>query len=130
MAVWRGPEQNPWVSIAGRILVERELMPPPEPGAPGMFTLGNDELLRSLLEDAGFTSSLLEDVPVRFAYENVEEFVATSSEMGGAFGAAFGSATPEDQTAIVEELRASFVPFTTANGGLELPGVALAALAR
>ncbi len=129
LAVWRGPERNPWVSIAGRILVERELMPPPEPGAPGMFTLGNDELLRSLLGDAGFADSRLEDVPVRFTYENVEEFVATSREMGGAFGAAFGSASPDEQAAIVEELRAAFGPFTLANG-LELPGVALVALAR
>ena len=61
--------------------------------------------------------------------EDVEDFVATSREMGGALGAAFGSAAPADQAAIVEELRASFVPFTTANG-LELPGVALVALAR
>jgi hypothetical protein len=94
-----------------------------------MFTLGNDELLRSLLGDAGFADSRLEDVPVRFTYENVEEFVATSREMGGAFGAAFGSASPDEQSAIVEELRAAFGPFTLANG-LELPGVALVALAR
>ena len=129
LAVWRGPEQNPWVSIAGRILVERGLMPPPEPGAPGMFTLGSEEHLGSLLDEAGFTDTRFDDVPVRFVYEDVEDFVATSREMGGAFGAAFGSAAPADQAAIVEELRASFVPFTTANG-LELPGVALVALAR
>ena len=129
LAVWRGPEQNPWVSIAGRILVERGLMPPPEPGAPGMFTLGKEEHLGSLLDEAGFTDTRFDDVPVRFVYEDVEDFVATSREMGGAFGAAFGSAAPADQAAIVEELRASFVPFTTANG-LELPGVALVALAR
>ena len=129
LAVWRGPEQNPWVSIAGRILVERGLMPAPEPGAPGMFTLGSDERLRSLLDEAGFADSQLEDVAVRFAYKDVENFVAISREMGGAFGAAYGSASAEQQAAIVAELRAAFTPFTTA-GGLELPGVALVALAR
>jgi ubiquinone/menaquinone biosynthesis C-methylase UbiE len=129
LAVWRGPEQNPWVAIAGRILAERGLMPPPEPGAPGMFTLGSEERLRSLLHDAGFADSRLEDVSVRFTYDDVEDYVVTSREMGGAFGSAFGSASADEQNAIVEELRTAFVPFTSANG-LELPGVALVALAR
>jgi ubiquinone/menaquinone biosynthesis C-methylase UbiE len=129
LAVWRGPEQNPWVAIAGRILAEHGLMPTPEPGAPGMFTLGSDERLLSLLDEAGFADVRLGDVSVRFVYDDVDDFVSVSREMGGAFRSAFESASPEQQAEIVEELRAAFSPFTTADG-LELPGVALVALAR
>ena len=72
-ATWRAPEQNPWVSVAGRILVARGLMPPNEPGAPGMFTMAADEIVESLLEDASFTDVRIEDVPVRFAYDDIGE---------------------------------------------------------
>jgi hypothetical protein len=48
-ATWRGPELNPWVAIGGRILTARGLMPPNEPGAPGMFTMADDERVESLL---------------------------------------------------------------------------------
>ena len=38
-AVWASGEANPWITIAGRILVSRGYMPAPEPGEPGMFVL-------------------------------------------------------------------------------------------
>ena len=56
LAVWRGAEQNPWISIAGRMLVERGHMPRPEPGQPGIFALADEERLRGLLEAAGSRS--------------------------------------------------------------------------
>ena len=127
-AVWRGPEQNPWVSIAGRALVERGLMPPPEPGAPSMFALASDERVHALLGEAGFANVQIEDVPVRFDYLDVEEYVTVSSEMGGAFATAFGGASEDAQEAVVEELRTAFAPFAT-DDGIELPGVALVAVA-
>jgi len=127
-AVWRGPEQNPWVSIAGRALVARGLMPTPEPGAPGMFTLADDELVRSLLGDAGFAHVRTEDVTVRFVYAGIGEYVATTRDMGGAFSTAFGGASEDEQRAVVDELDAAFAPFSS-DAGLELPGVALVVVA-
>ena len=39
-AVWGSGDRNPWSSLAGRILVAHGHMPPPDPGEPGMFVLG------------------------------------------------------------------------------------------
>ena len=39
-AVWQTPDRNPWAAIPGMTLVQRGHMPPPEPGAPGMFAMG------------------------------------------------------------------------------------------
>ncbi len=50
LAVWREAERNPWISIVGRMLLARGHVPPPEPGAPGMFTMARDERIRELLE--------------------------------------------------------------------------------
>ncbi len=52
LAVWREAQRNPWISIVGRMLLERGHVPPPDPGAPGMFTMARDERIRELLEGA------------------------------------------------------------------------------
>ena len=40
-AVWQTPDRNPWAAIPGMVLVQRGHMPPPEPGAPGIFAMGD-----------------------------------------------------------------------------------------
>ena len=128
-ATWRGPELNPWVAIGGRTLTTRGLMPPNEPGAPGMFTMADDERVESLLTAAGYSDVLIEDVRVSMAYGDIDDYVTATRDTGGAFSRAFSGASEEEQRAITQELAESFAPFEV-DGGLALPGVALVALAR
>jgi SAM-dependent methyltransferase len=115
LAVWRSRDQNPWVSIAGRVLVERGHMTPPEPGAPGQFTMANDEQVTSLLERAAF-----EDVPVLLVYRGTDDYVAFASDTCGSFAAAFRDAPEEERTAIKREIEAAFAPYA-ADGNYEPP---------
>ena len=127
-SVWASGDRNPWISIAGRILVAHGHMPPPDPGEPGMFVLANKKELRALVEDAGFANVQLDDVPVHNDYRDVDEYVRRSNEMGGMFARAW-TAAPEDQReAMTEELRDAFAPFEV-DGGYELPGLAICVLA-
>jgi len=128
LAVWREAERNPWVAIAGRLLVGRGRMPPPEPGAPGMFVLASEERLGGLLDEAGFTDVRMEDVPVRFVYRDVDEWLSAANDTGGAFAKAWQEIPAEEQAAIKGELAAAFAPFAL-DEGYELPGLALAAVA-
>jgi SAM-dependent methyltransferase len=127
-AVWRGPEQNPWVAIAGRVLAGQGLVPPPEPGAPGIFTLASEERLQSLLLEAGFADVRTDDVPIVFIAAGVDDYVASARDMGGMFGRAWGDASEEERAAITEALAEGFAPFAI-DGGYELPGLALVAVA-
>jgi SAM-dependent methyltransferase len=127
-AVWRGPEQNPWVSIAGRMLVERGVVPPPEPGAPGMFVLADDERLRGVVEGAGFAIERLEDVGADFHWDDVDDFIEVARETGGQFGKAWDSASEEEQAAMKAELEQRFEPFR-AEDGYAMTGVAACVLA-
>jgi SAM-dependent methyltransferase len=128
-ATWRGPEQNPWVSAAGRVLVERGHFPPPDPEAPGMYTMASDERVRSLLDDAGFTDVRIDDVPVLLAYTDVDDYIETARDTGGAFATAFADASEEERTVLRREIAKAFEPFES-DGGYELPGLALVAVAR
>ena len=128
-AVWREPQRNPWVSIAGRLLVERGHAPPPDPGAPSMFTMADAEHTRTLLEDAGFDDVVFEDVEVVFTWRDVDDYVQSAMDTGGMFSTAFGQASEDEQRALKDAFAEAFAPFATA-GGYELPGLALAAAAR
>jgi len=128
LAVWRSAERNPWVSIAGRMLVGRGLVPPPEPGAPGMFALAGDEQLRTLLQDAGFAVERLEDVGARFEHRDVDDYVFRGRDTGGLFARAWDDASEEQRAEMTAELEERFAQFRT-NDGYVLPGVALCVLA-
>ena len=128
LAVWREAERNPWISIAGRLLVERGHMPRPQPGDPGMFVLANEERLQGLLESSGFTVGRMEDVPVRFVYRDVDEYVERARATGGGFATAWRAAPRDEQDAIKAGLAEAFKPFAV-DGGYELSGEALVAVA-
>lgn len=128
LAVWRDGERNPWISLARRMLVARGHVPPPEPGTPGIFSLASDERLRELLERAGFSVEKVEDVPVRFVYDDVDQYIQRARDTGGMFARAFASASEAERSAMTAELTQAFAPFTV-DGGLEFPGLALCAAA-
>jgi SAM-dependent methyltransferase len=128
LAVWGAPERNPWASIGGIVLVERGHMPRPEPEAPGVFSMASEERTRALLDGAGFASVRTEEVPVRFAFRALDDYEQWVLDVAGPF-AMVVRGLPEDEREVLRaRLRKAFVPFAT-DGGYELPGVALCAVA-
>jgi SAM-dependent methyltransferase len=128
LAVWGPPERNPWAAIGGRMLVERGHMPPPEPGAPGVFSMGSEERTRALLEGAGFGEVRIEEIAVRFAFSDVDDYVSFVIDTAGPFAMVIRGLSDSERETIEAQLGEAFVPFA-ADGGYELPGVALAAVA-
>lgn len=128
LAVWCSAERNPWISIVGRLFVERGYVPASEPGAPGMFTMASEERTRSLLEDAGFARVRMEEVPVRFTYRGVDEYVRRASDTGSVFTKVLADAGEDERAELKAELESRFAPFAVATG-YEFPGVALAVVA-
>ena len=128
LSVWGAPERNPWVSIGGMILLERGHIPPPEPGAPGVFSLASEERTEALLDGAGFGSVRTEHVPVRFAFRDLADYERWVLDVTGPF-AIVVRGLPEDEREVLRaRLTAAFRPFS-ADEGFELPGVALCAVA-
>jgi SAM-dependent methyltransferase len=127
LSVWGAPERNPWASIGGRILVEREHLPPPEPGAPGVFSMASEERTRALLEGAGFATVRTEEVPVRLAYRDLDDYERWVLEVTP-FAMVVRGLPEDERGALRAQLAEAFVPFTTGDG-YEIPGVALTAVA-
>ncbi|MGH2984930.1 MAG: class I SAM-dependent methyltransferase [Solirubrobacterales bacterium] len=128
LSVWGAPERNPWASIGGMILIERGHMPPPAPGAPGVFSMASEERTRALLEGAGFAAARAEEVPVRFAFRDLDDYERWVIDVAGPFAMVVRGLPEDEREALRARLGEAFVPFAT-DGGYELPGIALCAVA-
>jgi SAM-dependent methyltransferase len=128
LSVWSAPERNPWITILARVLVERCHMPPPEPGAPDPFSMASEERTRALLMGAGFTAVRTEEVSVRFAFRDLDDYVSFASDTAGPFAIVLRGLSDGERGALETQLAEAFAGFV-ANGGYELPGLSLAAVA-
>jgi ubiquinone/menaquinone biosynthesis C-methylase UbiE len=65
--VYSEAENNAFFSTPVSIIRRRAQLPPPQPGQPGPFSLGKQEVLKQLLLDAGFSDVVVKsiDAPVR-----------------------------------------------------------------
>ena len=127
-AVWAPAERNPWATIRSQTLIERGYMEPPEPGAPGPFTMGSEARTRGLLEQAGFRQVRFEEVPVSLPFRDVEAYVAWGIEVSPGFASALAPVPEDERASLQTEMGARLAAFATPEG-YELPGVVLCAVA-
>jgi SAM-dependent methyltransferase len=128
LAVWGAPERNPFFAITSMTLVERGHMPPPEPGGPGIFSMANAERTRALLEGAGFTAVRTEEVPILFAFGDIDEYMSLVIDTAGPIALILRGLSEDERDAIKARLEEGFALFAT-DGGYEVPGAALCAVA-
>ena len=82
-AVWTTPDQNPWAFLPGLVMVERGHMPPPEPGVPGIFAMGDAERIQALVSGAGFAEPEIEQVEIAWPYGDADEHWTLTRELAG-----------------------------------------------
>ena len=128
LAVWSAPERNPWATIGLGLLVEHGHMPAPEGDGPGPFALADEQQTRELIAGAGFTSVRTEEIALRFAFRDIDDYVAYATDTGGAAAEVLHRLSDNEREILTNELEAAFAPFA-AGRGYELPAVALNAVA-
>jgi SAM-dependent methyltransferase len=72
LAVWGTAERNPWLGTIMGAVMDQLDAPPPEPGTPGPFALGEIARLRKILEDAGLVEVDAVEIDTEQAYESIE----------------------------------------------------------
>lgn len=129
LAVWDSIERNPWAALPGLELRERGLAPPPAPGAPGPFALGDEQRLRAMLDEAGFAEVRVEALDLHRTHGDFDGFWETTLDLSRAFH----DAVLERPQAEIEQIRAGLAarlaPFTAPDGGLDIPARTLVAAA-
>ena len=128
LSVWGAAERNPWASLPGKALMEHTGAPPPNPEDPGIFAMADPERVRSLVQDAGFAEPRLDEVEVRWRFDEFEAYWRYVTELAGGIAMVL-QAMPETDREAVRKLVERATGDYRVDGGLELPGVALNASA-
>lgn len=128
LAVWDGPEHNPWLTAPTRALVELAGVEPP-PEAPGVFALASARRLAALLKDAGFTHVELDAVQLQAQYENLAEYLEERRGLSPDFAAIWRRLDERTRQAVGERVATLLAAHAAADGRLRLPGRSLVAIA-
>jgi Methylase involved in ubiquinone/menaquinone biosynthesis len=125
LAVWAGPEHNPWLASVGMSAMMHGLVqggPPTSPG--GVFSLADPAVLERLVVDAGFADVVVHEVatPARFA--SADEHFDVVSSLAGPLSATLAAADESSLAAVRATTAQTVARFRTADG-LLIPGRAL-----
>ena len=129
LAVWAGPERNPWATSIGRALVQLGHVEPPDPAAPGMFALADRALLERLIRDAGFASVQLDEVELAAEDSSFDEYWASVLDMSMNARTAVEGLRDEQAAELRDAVRQELEPYRVEDGYC-LPGLSLVGLAR
>ncbi|HSI80383.1 MAG TPA: class I SAM-dependent methyltransferase [Solirubrobacterales bacterium] len=128
LAVWGSPEKNPFFMIPAISLIQRGHMPPPEPPpAPGIFSMADPERIKGLLRSAGFEEVRVGEVDLTFPIPNAEEYLEFMADTAGPLAIALRGLDEEQRAKVLGDVEDSLERFA-ADGGYELPGLALCAV--
>ena len=125
LAVWAGPQENPWLASVGMSVMMHGLWhgaPPTSPG--GVFSMSDPAVLERLVRNAGFTDVVVQEVPTPATFNSPEEHFEVVSGLAGPLSAALEGADDDSLAAIRATTAQAVDRFRNADG-LVVPGLAL-----
>jgi SAM-dependent methyltransferase len=130
LAVWADPDDNDWMTAAGRSALELGLVERPDPDAPGPFRLAREDALESLLTEAGLAVERVEDVSVTWRAASLDAWWEIARDTSRSLAVILESTTAEDAEAIRAGAERRLERYVEADGSLTVPGRTYVALAR
>lgn len=91
-SVWNGPEKNFWVTAVGGTINRNMELPPPPPGAPGMFRCAQPGQIQELFQQAGFKNTSEVEVTGKLKCGTTDTYWNMMTEVAAPFVAALSKA--------------------------------------
>jgi ubiquinone/menaquinone biosynthesis C-methylase UbiE len=129
-AVWMTPDRNPWAAVPGMTLVQRGHMPPPQPGAPGIFAMGEPRRIRELVTAAGFGEPELEEIAFEFRYADFDDLWDTLIRLAGPLAHAINALPDDERQATREAIMQNVASFRNEAGSYTAPAATWGVFAR
>lgn len=128
LSVWGPPERNPFFTVPMGVLMRYVEIPPPRPGAPGVFAFADKDRLASTLGEAGFRDVQIEgfELPMA-AFDSGQEYWQYTREMAAPVAALLAQLPADTQRTVGEEIARAA---EGADGKVSLQGYPLLASAR
>jgi SAM-dependent methyltransferase len=129
LAVWASPDENDWMTAAGRSAAELGLAERPDPRAPGPFRFADVAELCDLLERSGLRVATVEDVPVRWRAPSLDAWWETVRDMSPTMGELLEGISAEQAASLRRSAETRLAAHVEQDGSLTVPGLARALLA-
>jgi SAM-dependent methyltransferase len=123
-AVWGDAAENGWATTLWDVLERHTDLPPSPPGGPGMFALGDPDVVGRLVTGAGLELRAVEPIPVAWSYPDFDAYWRAQSSLNGGLTRLLPTLSPSERDALIDAVRAAVEPFCV-DGGYRLTGVAL-----
>ncbi|HYX48360.1 MAG TPA: class I SAM-dependent methyltransferase [Ktedonobacteraceae bacterium] len=114
--VYSTAEKNKFFSIPVSIIRRRAQLPPPLPGQPGPFSLGNPGVLEEAYKKAGFHDIQTHVVPAPLRMTSAAECVRFEQESFGALHQMLAGLNDEERKAAWEEIKQELSKFEGPDG--------------
>jgi len=130
LAAWGTGEKNPWLSLILNAVMKHLGAPPPEPGMPGPFSLGEADRLRALVEAAGLVDIEVAEIEAQQTYDSIDAWWEEILEVSGPLAAMLKALPEKDREAIRSAVVAEAEQFKATDGSAVFPASIVAAKAR
>jgi len=121
-AVWSSADRNPWAAVPGMTLVQLGHVPPPEPGMPGVFAMGDPDRIRELVSGAGFGEPELEQVTVDWSYTDFDDLWDALTRITGIVAQTINALSDDERQATRAAIMENVAPFRDSAGSYTIPG--------
>jgi len=83
VAVWAGPELNPFITIMAMTVIEKLNLPKPPPDTPGIFRFAQPGLTSQLMTDAGLDNVTESNLIGEAIYDSTENYWEVTADVAG-----------------------------------------------
>jgi len=129
-AVWSGADRNPWAAVPAMTLVQLGHAPPPEPGMPGIFAMGDPGRIHELVSAAGFGEPELEEITIDWRYADSDDLWDTLTRITGVLAQTINALPEGEREATRAAILKNVAQFRDGAGSYSIPGSAWGVLVR
>lgn len=125
VTVWGAGSENPWLMAILAAVMDRVGAPPPPPGTPGPFALGDEGALRAVIEASGFEQAAEERIEAEASFDSVDAWWDQILEVSGPLAMVLDSLAAEDRSAIRDRAVEGAAEHVRSGVGVVFPAVAI-----
>ncbi|HEV2786684.1 MAG TPA: methyltransferase domain-containing protein, partial [Solirubrobacteraceae bacterium] len=122
LSAWADPGDNPWASAPTAELVAMGAIEEPDLDAPNMFALRDPQRIRTLLEDAGFTDIVVEQLELTWRFASLDDWWDTQLDISTSLARTVADLTPAQRDDLRDAIDARLAQYVAGDGTVALPG--------
>ncbi|HEY0344913.1 MAG TPA: methyltransferase domain-containing protein [Solirubrobacteraceae bacterium] len=122
LAAWTDPSDNPWNSVPTAELQAMGAVDPLDLDAPGMYAFRDPARIRALLEDAGFTDIVVDQLDVVARYQDLDDWWDTQLDISSTLADQVVALSPAQRDDLRDAIDARLAPYVAADSTVALPG--------